>query len=77
VQLIAGGHEGPEGVDHPTGHIQLSLLRGQVAEADGPAPLVPGQACHLALARHPAAINPVRGPQPSPTGSVMDEPAQE
>src|SRR5438270_6710466 len=62
VKLVAGGHEGPERVDHPAGYVQLSLLGGQVAEADGPAPSIPRHALHLALAWHLAAIYPVHRP---------------
>ena len=77
VKGVAGGHEGPERIDHPAGHIQLSLVGGQVAVSDRPAPFVPGQAWQLLLARHLAAVNAVHGPQPLPTGSMVDEPAQE
>src|SRR2546425_2229870 len=67
VQLLAGAHEGPERVDNPAGHVQLNLIGGQVAEADWPAPLIPGQLHQLALARNLAAISPVHRAKPSPT----------
>src|SRR2546428_11083694 len=67
VQLLAGAHEGPERVDNPAGHVQLNLIGGQGAQADWPAPLIPGQPPQLALARDLAAINPVQPAKAPPT----------